>query len=295
MSFCRPKTERHLVAVIDAPGDEIRWLDFAPNRLYSARGMAQRDGSLHIAGIAAEGSALAVFDTQSWVLRDFSVVEGLADVHSVSLDGNAIIAASTGSDEIVRITHNGVAHAIETLWAPSVEHVDTHHVNSVAFHQGDLFCCAFGPKAGERWKSARNGYLYNITRNKNVAAGLYQPHSIASQADELYLCESARSEVCAIRPSGSVAHGGIRIVTQPGAGYTRGLAVANRQTLIVGESVGRKDATDRTVLNWDEPGEPLGKCATHLHHLDASGAEEKCEIADFSGVALEIYDILLFE
>ncbi|MBV8727496.1 MAG: hypothetical protein JO233_06900, partial [Candidatus Eremiobacteraeota bacterium] len=166
VSFCRPKTERHLVAVIEKAGGEIRWLDFAPHRLYSARGIAHHEGSLFVVGIAAGGSGLAVFDTIAWKLRGFSILDGIADVHSICMADGAIIAASTGSDKIVRITDNGTNHTYETLWSPSSGEHDLNHVNAVCFHKGELYCCAFGPKSSDRWKSAQNGYIYNITRNK---------------------------------------------------------------------------------------------------------------------------------
>ncbi len=264
--------------IVDVESDERRLLFVAPGAVISACGLAVDDRRLLCAYTSDQKCAIAVFDrSEDYRLVDTIVLPTIRDIHSIVLDGEGVIVAATGTDEIVRCDDSGRG---EVLWRAAPGGGDTHHINSLARVDGRLCCTAFGLRDGASWDDAVDGYAYDIEAGRRIAGGLYQPHSLVSSGELAYLCDSARS---ALRTTAS----DIRFFD----GYVRGLAIHDDGRYFVGTSIGRRvPRTLSTVGNAAFAGEPAGRCGIEMGRLDT--VRPGARIA-FDGVASEIYDVVL--
>lgn len=223
---------------------------------------------------------LAVFEEKTLeLLADLPLPEVL-DPHSLHCDDRRLLVVSTGTDEILsyRIDRE-IPSAPELVWSPSGANSDQHHLNSVAIVNGDLLCSAFGPRKTDKWSSAANGYIYNVTRRRTVVTGLRQPHSLLHRGAVTYYCDSPRSAVCEIG-GGVVARA---------EGYVRGLGFLG-SNLLVGSSVGRTGSSAaRTVENAADEGELAGRCAVTRYDIKT---HRTLGVTDLSAYGTEVYDIL---
>src|SRR4029077_14984154 len=141
-----------------------------------------------------------------------------ADVHSLCLSRGDVYAVSTGTDEVIRLRLRGVDVIDEVgFWQPEKNEPrqDVHHLNSLIEYDGELLVSGFGKKEGDRWSSARSGFVLNLTRHPALASGIQQPHALLEARGRIFFCESKKM---AVRILGSHFQ-------QPLSGYTRGLGV----------------------------------------------------------------------
>ena len=283
VSFCnigRPSGE--LFAVIDPASGDIRSLDLEGNLADSGLGLAQDEYLLYAACARELESCLAVFEKPFFKLRRFVSLPGVIDVHSICLAGQNVVVVSTGTDEVVAVDLSSETPKSEVLWRPSLSRTDTHHLNAVAYASEHLLCSGFGRKAGERWSSARDGYVYDLTLGRVVASGIVHPHSIVEYEKTLYFCESSLSV--------------LRTIGSPIAsldGYVRGLAFPGDGTCFVGSSVGRYDPLiPQQVSNPADPGQLIGRCGIYRIRIEQGAPEEDRSAMDLSNFGNEIYDLL---
>lgn len=208
------------------------------------------------------------------------------DVHSICANGDAIYAVSTGTDEVVSLRCGPSGPTSEdVVWAPSPQEAgnDVHHLNGIGCKDEEILIAGFGRKTGQKWETARGGFIWNITRQKMVKSGLDQPHSIFVVDGRIGYCESRSSSV--------------RVVDDPRRGilpgYTRGACV-NGSTIFAGTSVGREmpPSTGRLINNPAVDGAPVGRCAVHLLRTQSFELERSIDVKSFGN---EIYDLVAIE
>ena len=285
VSFCnigRPSGQ--ILAIIDTDTGDIRVLDLEENVVDSGLGLAQDDRFLYAACARQRDSFLAVFEKTSFKLENFLLLPEVIDVHSICLLGQNVIAVSTGTDEVVAVSLEDGAAESEVLWRPNLSRADTHHLNAVAYASEHLLCSGFGPRSGERWSTARKGYVYDVTLGEVIADGIVHPHSIVQHEKTLYFCESSLSTLRTIESP---------IVSLDG--YVRGLAFSGDGTCFVGSSVGRYDPLiPRQVSNPADPGRLSGRCAIYRVSVENGALARPKSTIDLSSFGNEIYDLLWF-
>ena len=221
---------------------------------------------------------LFLLERDSYALRSAIALPSVNDIHSIALTEGGIIAVSTGTDQILAIDFATLATT--TLWHANTEMVDSNHLNAVMWFGDHLLCSGFGCKRSDRWSSAVDGYVYDITSGEYLVAGLYHPHSLATFASRLYLAESS--------------HAVLRTLEKPIArfdGYVRGVAFSPTGACAVGTSVGRCDhAVGSIVLNPADPGSGTGRCAVYI--TDDVKNWGNATVVDCGHHANEIYDLL---
>jgi hypothetical protein len=156
------------------------------------------------------------------------------DAHSLTVARGKTYIASTGTDSIVEFEPGS---GEKVFWRDNDFGEDTIHLNSVLWAHGCLYATAFGNRQGERWHTATEGYLLNLTTGGVVVEPIAHPHSatvsLSSNKDGIYYCESTHQTVC--------REDGQRLAT--GSGFTRGLIVTATH-LYVGISKHRGALTD---------------------------------------------------
>jgi hypothetical protein len=202
------------------------------------------------------------------------------NAHSICVVGDTVLIVSTGTDEVVayqcrnqRFTFQG------TVWSPSRSKSDIHHINSIAqINDEDVWVTAFGPRRGELWETASNGYICDLKSGARVKSGINQPHSLRCMGENVYYCESALQRIIAFD----------RGMLVQADGYSRGLCFVDQNTAIFGTSVGRRFSKSTGVIrNPADPGEPFGRC--QITRMDLKTG---CTVAtDMSMYGQEIYDI----
>jgi len=113
---------------------------------------------------------------------------------------------------------------------------------------GQVYISAFGFRKSEKWSSAEEGYIMNITENNKEIDHIYHPHSVFLESGifskkNIYYCESATR---------SVKKNNKTIVCIE-KGYTRGLCIRGKY-LILGTSSGRKKSKSTNLIN--NPSDP---------------------------------------
>lgn len=216
-------------------------------------------------------------------------LEELRDPHSLVAAGDELYIASTSSDEILKYKLDGEKpdlNFVSSVWSPedSPRGVDTHHVNSIFYANGKLYVSAFGPKVSERWHSAQDGYIYNITEGKTEIRGIYHPHSVIIKNRDIWYCESS---------SRSVKKNGQAVITLD-SGYARGLALKD-DFIFLGTSSGRKHSKSTGLTNNPaDPGDLVEDCRLLIYKKRVlRNTYRLTESFDFLPDHKEIYDIMI--
>ena len=207
--------------------------------------------------------------TTDYQVRDVWPLAKVLDAHSLTAARGKIYIASTGTDSVVEFDPGG---GETVFWQDNDYGEDTVHLNSVLWFQGCLYATAFGRKAGERWGSATQGYLLNLTTGRVVAEPIAHPHSatvsLSSPREGIYYCASTEQAVC--------REDGQRLPT--GSGFTRGLIVTATH-LYVGISKHRGALTD--------------PCGVRIYRRGDTLADSRLSATiDLSPYGQEIYDLL---
>lgn len=212
-----------------------------------------------------------------WDLRD------VVDAHSVMVWNDKFYVVASGSDSILELDPD--TGEVKTFWRDNEKNKDSIHMNSLVLHAGDLYLTAFGKKRTKHWRSADQGYLYNITRAECTLTPIYHPHTAVSLNGGIILCESFRSGVMD-------EQGGY---FNTGRGYIRGLAYTE-DLLLLGSSTGRNysRSTGLPVDDSDDPDLSGAACEVLVYGWE-KGRLDSCTFLrsiSFDKIALEIYDIL---
>jgi hypothetical protein len=224
---------------------------------------------------------LVFLDPKTLAVEGVTSLETSMAGHSmVSRDG-ALYLVATGLDSLLRITPEGEA----VVWQHGPGGTDSIHCNGLALHDGRLHVSGFGPKRGDLWSSAEDGFLRDVERDEIVRPGIYHPHTVSDVDGELWWCESSRMSVCNAA--------GQRLEVPEG--YCRGLHVT-ADRLHVGTSTGRKksESTGRIIEQNTETGRHAGACQVLVYERDPDdlAACKLLRAIDLSDVGSEIYDLL---
>ena len=196
--------------------------------------------TVHLHGAdGTQFAEVALYD-ETGLLR-LERLDGIGELHDISLEGDAMILVSTGNDRIVRYqAGQGFQPSFETLLT-SKRQIDTWHVNCVTPHNGELFATAFGRRSGWTWRRSgkagaaasanETGELFNVTTGEIVAKGFTKPHSPRRWKDSWILADSGKGSVVVIPDDGD-------FTTIDCGGWTRGLVIVGDHAL-VGVSVRR--------------------------------------------------------
>ncbi len=270
---------------LDLATGRRRWVDVGIGEpLVTGTGLTADDGNVYHVSVTEMGFAtkLTVLDRKTLAVRAVHALPEVADAHSIVLMGNEVCVASTETDEILAYPLRGDdVGPGRVLWAPTDSHTDTHHVNSLAVVDAELFCSAFGPRSGESWSTATNGYVRNVSSGHNVIEGLRQPHTVARHDERLYFCNSMLGTL-------NDADG----VAGFFSGYTRGLAFAPNGTIYVGTSLARRPMVSPVegdlFANPSGEGQLHGRCS--VVEIAPSGMRTEIGLAP---MGTEVYDLLI--
>jgi hypothetical protein len=283
VSSCNPKTDAHrmLLAV-----DPVSWAitPLTAKIGVGATGICTIGDDVFVAAQSPEGT-IVVLDMRTLRVRNETRLPDAYDVHSVAAWEGGLAVASTGSDEVLWYRYDGDRFVDRTvLWAATGSaRSDTVHVNGLAAHDDRLVCCAFGPgfRGFGPWDESQNGFVYDIADQRFVLDGLDRPHTVTFIGDELFLCESARSNFRS-------AEREIVILD----GYTRGVAALGDGRVAIASSGARTRSRSTGVL-LDQPGAAQQTDNAALTAVDLDGGVH--ERVFFGDDNAEIYDIVRIE
>jgi hypothetical protein len=232
------------------------------------------------------GAGLVVVDRESGAVVFRKVLAEVDDEHSLVFENGSLLVVSTGTDSVLEYTvveiDGNIVDVVykSNVWSSlgSEKIKDTEHINSISKTSKGIYVSGFGKKETERWKTARDGYVWNITTNEKVTVKpILHPHSVLEYAGDLYFCESA---TCTVKKNEE------KLIFL-GNGYVRGLAVSDKY-IVVGVSEGRKVSKSLGVENKVEEVQ-TADCSVHVYSKDNLEFIRKI---DFAGQRNEIYDIL---
>lgn len=195
-------------------------------------------------GLFAEGRVFArAYQTSDGAVIDLFIddeyrrlkLPAVQDMHDVYIDGDRLLAVSTGSNAVVVHALDGTPLERITLQSAAG---DCWHVNCLGKVGGRLVLSAFGRFAEHRgWTGGRSrdhGFVMGLDDNPNqppVFTHLDQPHTPREHQGWLYVCDSRNQQI--VR-----THGDLRETLRIPPWFTRGLAFAG-DTLYVGLSASR--------------------------------------------------------
>jgi hypothetical protein len=222
VSFCRPAVPGVAFARLDFESGGLEWLT-TPSLAPESGGMGLLRHGTHIYGLATRplpdriGSLLLRFDDAlaergSWPLR--SVVNG----HGLAADGGALLANSTGTEEVVRIEvcrDGGIEERV--VWSAG-SGTDERHVNGLAVAGERMFVSGFGRRRNGSWTDTDGGYVRDVFGGRDVCRGLTQPHSLFHLDGRLCVLESMGGRILDIAGDTPVTLGRVD-------GYARGIAI----------------------------------------------------------------------
>jgi hypothetical protein len=226
---------------------------------------------------------LSVLDRRTCAVLDVGHPENVKDVHSVAVVDGATYLVSTGTDEVRRLPRGRTGGPTEAVWQATTAGADTHHLNSILPVDGRLLCSGFGPKAGQRWSTAIDGYVVDLNSGEIAWRGIEHPHSLTAGHDDLYIVESRRAQVRSL----------LRSDAFPVEGYARGLALAADGTGVAGVSRGRRVSRSLgTVENPADEGEFTGKASlVWFKRTPGEPGFEHVKELDLSSYGTEVYDV----
>jgi hypothetical protein len=258
------------------------------SQIMGTRGICVHDGVLYVLyTVGWWETHLSTYDVTAGTPRLTSdrLLPEVRDPHSVCVHENRLLVASTGTDEIVAydVSDDEVGEIAETFWRVSDAGADTQHVNSVCSDGNTVVVSAFGPRSGELWSTAENGYIYDITNERTLASSLRHPHSVRVDGERIYYAESSTQTLRTVGQAGIII-----------GGYVRGCEIAPDGSLLVGSNAARRMSRSKGIVtnssNADcEDGDVVGKCS-----LVRVALRERTALRtyyDITPYGKEIYDI----
>jgi len=301
ISFCNIPSIKELenrryssLGLLDYKESVVYWIKLPPT-IGGITGLSQNEDCFFALYQGSPGGLL-VFNKKGFDINQKIDLDKIRDPHSLLFDDNWLYIVSTGIDSILRYlySHDRVDVATEEIiWRPrfSKKLVDSHHINGICKHKDTILISAFGLKRGERWSSAKKGYILNLKNNEKIVQNIFHPHSIVSDNGKIFFCESSTKTLKQKN----------RVVVEFKMGYTRGLAI-NGKFITIGLSSGRKISKSTGLINnIADPGELIPFCKVvflHRKYLFLKGFWKKLyyKLAgfyfDFDKFHREIYDLL---
>ncbi len=280
-SFCNlpfPMNAAILKISVDADHSDMSNVGF-PEGVETCTGLTSDNNNLY-----ALFRSHGVFYVAGFTLDDFQrffcqPLTEVRDGHSLFVRMGQLYVVSTGTDQVLRyeLARNGIKNP-QVIWSASEAGRDTHHVNSVAEWNGNIVVSCFGPKRGELWASAVEGYIHDIDRDLRIKDDIHHPHSLSVRGGQLYYCESSERRVASLDRSIFELDG-----------YTRGVAWLSDDLVCIGSSVGRKVSKSTDTANPRDPGEPFGNCEIVIGELSTGRLLKRIDLGWFNS---ELYDLV---
>ncbi len=285
ISFCNSNNiEQSNLLLLNVFTNEKKWIKIK-NKNNGFTGIAQDDDFIYALYQSAE-PGIVIFEKKTLRIVLEKELPELKDPHSVLTNKDKIYIVSTGTDQVLEYCFSKENKEIifkKVLWFPkkSSQQKDSYHINSIFIENKDIFISAFGLKKNERWSSAKNGFIFNISTNKEIIDSIYHPHSIIAKNKKIYYCESTSKSV-------KENH---KTIIKLDSGYTRGLEIKERY-LFLGTSSGRKNSKSSGLINNPaDIGELVSDCRLLMFRKSFFGKYKKIKEFDFSQEHEEIYDI----
>jgi len=227
---------------------------------------------------------LLIFDKKDFKLLHRYRFLLARDLHSFLLlpGENELLVASTGTDEIIRLKLNGCRVLSEDVFYQigSGTSADQHHLNSLVMWKGDIYVSGFGPKEGNDWTTAKNGFVLNLRTNEKIIEGLQHPHSLTVIDGRLAFCESRKKT---LRFVGDYTATNL-------SGYTRGLCIAGEDIFVATSTQRKKSKSTGKQMAPDE-NKNVGCTLSKI----GLGSSIVVETIDLNPFGYEVYDLLPVE
>ncbi len=288
VSFCNnPIPKRYSTVLVDLQTDN-GLLNFKPvylgfgKLIKSSTGISRGDGKIFILFSSWNRTYISILDEKGLTPIRYQELPEVNDPHSILFLENYVYIVSTGTDQVIRYKFGKNFNLInaEVIWCASHQKSDTHHINSIVEFNGDIIVSAFGPRNGKKWTSAMNGYIYNISKEKIVKENIYHPHTISIMDDDIYYCESRKSEFC------SVNRGVIYKLND----YVRGVAWLKNDLVCIASSYrGKNNIFRRLITRITRKDFIYGR--SNLFLLDTHSNQIISRV-DLSFIGPEIYDLV---
>ena len=289
VSLCNlPQPRSTGLLLVDDSDGAIGWLDIGMPEasLLGCTGVWIGDDTVHCVATAVDGrTILSVLDRRTCEVLDIGHPDNVKDVHSVTVVDAEAYLVSTGTDEVRRLPRGNSGGPTEVVWRATPAEVDTHHLNSILPVDGRLLCSGFGPKTGQRWSTASDGYVVDLNSGDIRWRGIQHPHSLTVGHDDLYIVESRRAQIKSL----------LRDDAFSVEGYARGLAAAEDGTYVAGVSRGRKVSRNLGIVeNPADDGEFTGKAGlVWFRRSHGQPGFQRLKELDLSSYGTEVYDVAL--
>jgi Domain of unknown function (DUF4915) len=286
ISFCNTRPKGLPLARFDFSTQNLAWLETAlpENEVEGATGLCRHGEGFYVLlqhkHKPGRDAALGFLD-RNLEIRGTTALDTVRDAHSMIEHEGALLVASTGTNQIVRVRWDGVHAATEEVfWSAVGESTDSVHLNSILEFRGELFISLFGAKNEGSWEVARNGQVRSLTTGRVLCEGLAHPHSLFVLDDQVCCLGSLDGRV--FRANGGTGQNLWNV-----QGYARGVARDGRH-LYVASSVFRKRSRKKKA--WHViPAAPVASSSCGLYRIDLiSGSIEH---RDLSGFGQEVYDL----
>ena len=279
VSFCNlpQSTGERAVIRVNAATGAASPVDLGLTKcLSSCTGLATDGSRVYALAIAEDEQHVSVLDSETLEPVFTRHLPEVRDAHSVAVNDGELLIVSTGTDEIW--TYPIEEHEIgpgRVAWKGGDVRGDINHLNSIVCWEGRWIISAFGPKSGQTWDDALDGFLHDITHDRRLKDGIHHPHTLSVSGSHLYYLASKQGLLCSL--DGPLVD--VR-------GYARGLCWLSERVACVGISQGRQKSRS-TGLPLDNPEQSFAGLAV----VDATQGRI-LKTVPLNGYNPEIFDIL---
>ena len=292
VSFCNTLPQGFPLAAYDFDSGDLEWIEPPESEapVGGATGICWADSECFVLlqrRVPGWPTTLAAYGPDLRVRRTVRL-KRVSDGHSMIFHDGALLVASSGTNELVRVTldRNGEVVSEEPVWSPGNAGFDHDHLNSVVYSAGRLYASLFGPKTEDGNSLQRQGQVVEIASGSTIRGELTHPHSLAEINGVLYWLESSRGQVWRLGRTGSSFQSEILFHLD---GYLRGI-VGDNGSLCIGASAQRLRSKSQGTL-VDPPSGNRDGLHCLLHRVDlSSGAVETRDLTPFGR---EIFDLAL--
>jgi hypothetical protein len=281
ISFCNTQPKGFPLGRFDFITQQFAWIEqFGPD-IEGATGLCGGPAGFYVLlqrkQSAGRDSALA-FLGPDLRIRHTVQLDSVRDAHSLIQHDGALLVASTGTNQIIRVHWDGqdTAPREEVFWS-AVEETgkDKVHLNAILEYRGEIFVSLFGDQIEGAWDSSNRGEVRNLTTGQVLCGDLKHPHSLFLLEGNIYCLNSLDGRVVC-------THSGT--ASWNVSGYARGVAL-DGQYLFVATSrfrqISRKTGKRRLA--------PPDISGCRLYSIDLMSGD--MESWDLSPFGQEIYDI----
>jgi hypothetical protein len=282
IGFSRSAAAGTAFAVFEFETRALRWLP-TPTLPRGAGGMGLLATDRGIYALAVQSpeagakSLLLRFGTSLDLERTWPLTL-VGNAHALVAHDGALLANSTATDALVRITfdaHDGIEERV--VWSTG-SGADEHHVNGLAVDGDRVLVTSFGRRRASSWRETEGGSVRDVFGARDVCTGLEQPHSLFHLDGRICVLESVGGRILDISGDEPVVIGGVD-------GYARGVAV-DASFLYVATSRARRRSKYTGTVREDVP---RSRC--EIHRIDRrTGASTMQPLYEYGA---EIFDLLL--